>query len=111
MEKEIHADVRETSFIQYRYPELLRESYKSLPPIHVNIEENFRKGVKTFKRMGAEKGYIGTPAQASAEYGKQHLEGGADIIANSALKLYHGERLPEIGKDMLLTMKFFVRLD
>ncbi|HUW63206.1 MAG TPA: creatininase family protein [Spirochaetia bacterium] len=99
--KEIHADVKETSFIKYNYPNLLRDSYKSLKPVHVDIAECIRQGITGMHEMGAEKGYIGTPSLATAEYGKHYLEKGATNIADLALRLYNNEPIPEISKKMM----------
>ena len=108
---EVHADVRETSFIAYRYPDLLKGNYLTLPPVRVDIAQCFRKGIRTLKRMGAALGYIGSPALATVAQGKQHLEGGAEILASATLKLMRGETLPQIPKEMQFVLKHFVRLD
>jgi hypothetical protein len=35
---------------------------------------------------------------------------GAEVLAANALKLIHGEALPELGKRMRFVLRFFVRL-
>ena len=108
---EAHADIKETSFIKNKYPELLKKSYKDLPPCLIDLEKQYRKGVRKFKKMGAEKGYLGSPAKATTEFGKIHLEEGAEVLVDSALKLYRGEKLPEMSKRIRNIIKFLVRLD
>ena len=99
--KEVHADATETSFIKYRYPHLLKETYKQLPSVWVDIGACALKGMTTFKAMGADQGYIGSPAEATEELGRMHLEEVAELTAELALKLYRNEPLPEITKQMM----------
>jgi creatinine amidohydrolase len=111
MEQETHADIKETAFIKYKYKELLNNRYSSLPPFTIKVDEFIRKGIKQFKKMGAKDGYIGTPAKATEKLGRIYLESNADILANTALKLYRNEPLPEMSKQMRFVLKFIVRLD
>lgn len=97
MKTEVHADIRETSYIKYRYPNLLKPSVEKLPPVLINVGKEMKKGVKTFKAMGAEQGYIGSPALASESLGKIHVEEQARITADMAVKLITGQPLPEIS--------------
>jgi creatinine amidohydrolase len=99
--KEVHADATETSFIKYHYPHLLKEIYKQLPSVWVDIGACALKGITTFKAMGADQGYIGSPAKATEELGRMHLEEVAELTAELALKLYRNEPLPEITKQMM----------
>ncbi len=108
---EIHADIKETSYIKYKYPELLKDCYKDLPPCYVDIRKSFKEGNKGFKQMGAEKGYIGTPAEATLKRGKVQLEQWSSFLANSALRLYKGEQLPQINQRMRSVFKYHVKLD
>lgn len=72
MSKEVHAEAEETSFIKHLYPHLVKEIYKKLPSIWVD------KGMSSFKAMGAEQRYIGSPAKASEELGRMRLGEGAE---------------------------------
>jgi creatinine amidohydrolase len=110
MKTEVHADVRETSYIKYRYPHLLKEMPTPLPPVLINVREGIRNGLKTFKAMGAEQGYIGSPALASEKLGKIHLEEQARITAEMAIKLITGQALPEIAPSIIDFLKTRVRL-
>ncbi|MCP4135360.1 MAG: creatininase family protein [bacterium] len=111
LQTEYHADVKETSFIQYKYPHLLKNGYEKIKPCCLDIEKLYKEGKKTFMKMGADEGYIGSPAKSEEEMGKIHLEVAAEILANTALKLYNGEKLPEMVKEWKFVMKFFIRLD
>jgi len=108
--KEVHADATETSFIKYHYPHLLKEIYKHLPSVWVDIGACALKGITTFKAMGADQGYIGSPAKATEELGRMHLEEVAELTAELALKLYRNEPLPEMTKEMMAVIDSF-RLD
>jgi creatinine amidohydrolase len=111
MKQEIHADVKETSYIKYRYPHLLKGDVDQLPHVFVDINEGLRKGHATFKEMGVQAGYIGTPAKATEEYGRLYLKEGARLIADMALKLMRGERLPEMSEKMKAMFDSDITLD
>lgn len=110
MKTEIHADVRETSFIKYSYPNLIKQNPEELPPVRIDIREGLQKGFSTFKAMGASQGYIGTPALASVELGKIHLEEQARITADMILQLISGQPLPEMSPGILRYLKENVQL-
>ena len=110
MKTEIHADVRETSFIKYSYPHLIKQNLEQLPPVRIDIREGLQKGLTTFKAMGASQGYIGTPALASAALGKIHLEEQAQITADMIIQLISGQPLPEMSPGILKYLKENVQL-
>lgn len=101
MKTEVHADVVETSYIKYKYPHLLKQTAENLPPVLINVNEGLKNRHKTFKAMGAEQGYIGSPALASEKIGKIHLEEQARITADMAIKLINGQPLPEIKPNII----------
>lgn len=111
MKQEIHADVKETSFIRYRYPHLLKGDVDQLPPVFIDIGEGLRNGHSTFKEMGVQAGYIGNPSKSTADYGRIYLEEGARLIADLALKLIRGEKLPEMSDKMKSVFDLHVTLD
>lgn len=111
MKREIHADVRETSFVKYRYPDLIKGDVAQLPPVLIDIDDAIRKGCSTFKEMGAQQGYLGTPSKSTEEYGRLHLEEGARLTADLALKLLNGEQLPEMNEKMKYMLDAHVTLD
>ena len=110
MKTEVHADVRETSYIKYRYPHLLKNTPEHLPAVLINVSDELRKGIKTFKAMGAEQGYIGSPALATKKLGKIHLEEHARLIAEMAVKLITGQALPEMDPKITRYLKTKVSL-
>jgi creatinine amidohydrolase len=110
MKTEIHADVRETSFIKYKYPHLIKHNLEQLPPVRIDIREGLQKGLTTFKTMGASQGYIGTPSLASAALGKIHLEEQAQITADMIKQLISGQPLPEMSPGILKYLKENVKL-
>ena len=87
LSKEIHADFKETSFIKYKYPVLLRDNYKELSPVHINIGKEIIKGKVRFKDMGADLGYIGSPQKATEEFGKHYFENAANTLADLTIQM------------------------
>ncbi len=110
LSKEMHADMEETSLTSYRHPELLKGLYKELPPVHLkNLALRYAAGMNTLRRMGATKGYVGSPALATPEYGREYFETRSKLLADAALKLMRNEKLPEMSLQMKLVLKI-VRL-
>ncbi|HOD39978.1 MAG: Creatinine amidohydrolase [bacterium ADurb.Bin243] len=69
--KEIHADIKETSIMMYLLPRAVKmENIINLPPFQVNPAAEFLKLNFTFKSMGAQAGYLGTPSRASMFLGE-----------------------------------------
>lgn len=110
MKTEVHADIRETSYIKYRYPHLLKQNPAELPPVLIDVKEGLEKGCTTFRNMGASQGYIGTPALASIGLGKIHLEEQARITADMIINLINGQPLPEMTPGILKYLKRQVQL-
>lgn len=107
---EVHADIRETSYIKYRYPHLIKQNSEDFPAVLIDIKEGLEKGCKTFKAMGASQGYIGTPALASVGLGKIHLEEQGRLTADMVIQLLTGQPLPEMSPGILKYLKKHVRL-
>jgi creatinine amidohydrolase len=104
--REMHADMEETSFIKFKHPELLRELYKDLPSVHLRgLAIRYVMGMNTLRKMGAARGYVGSPALATSEYGREYFEARAKMIAESAMKVIGGEKLPEMSLEMKLVLK------
>ena len=110
MQTEIHGDVRETSFIMHQYPHLIKTDPEQLPPVRIDVRKGLKKGHKTFKAMGATQGYLGTPALASASYGRLHIEEISRLTADMAIKLLNGGPLPEIHPAMIKFLDTHIRL-
>ncbi len=96
MRLEIHADVKETSYILYRRPEWCARDYRQLPAQKVDLREGRRKGLTTFRQMGAELGYIGSPGRASAEIGRIYFEEFSQSVAQMAIELLKDSERPGI---------------
>ncbi len=111
MDREIHADVRETAYIRYRYPDLYKAQSAPLPPVLIDVEASMRRGMQTFKQMGAEMGYLGTPEAATETLGRLHLEENARLAADVALKLVQGGPLPELHPKLKTFFDEHVQLD
>lgn len=111
MEKEIHADAKETAYIAYRYPELVKVDPQTLPAVHIDVRDKYSKGMKTFKAMGAQMGYIGSPSAATKSLGQLHLENGARLAAELIGKMMKGDPLPEISPKMKHILKNQIQLD
>jgi creatinine amidohydrolase len=109
LSKENHADFEETSFIKYKHPALLQDLYRELPQVHLNLAVRYAFGQHTLRRMGARRGYVGTPAKADPDYGRKYFEDRARLVAETALKLLRGDTLPEMNWQMKLVLKL-VRL-
>lgn len=63
-----HGGLWETSLILRVRPELVDDSYASLPPMRFTVLDAFRKNYPL--RLGNQMGYIGSPAAATREFGE-----------------------------------------
>jgi len=102
--KELHAGFRETSLMKYQYPYLVDESHKKLQSIYRDLQSPRVLG-KTFKELGLEGGYVGSPARADADYGRWYFNETVNVYVKSALDLYEGKELPELPKKIKMIMK------
>ena len=102
--KEMHAGFRETSLMKYQYPYLVDESHKKLQSIYRDLQSPLVLG-KTFKELGLEDGYVGSPARADADYGRWYFNETVNVYVESALDLYGGKELPELPKKIKMIMK------
>jgi creatinine amidohydrolase len=89
--KEIHADIKETSLMMYLLPRVVKsEILSSLPPFLANPAAEFLKLNFTFKSMGAEAGYIGSPARSSIFLGELIFKQLRTCLLNSSKNLAAG---------------------
>jgi creatinine amidohydrolase len=93
--KEIHAGFRETSLMNYQYPYLVDESYKTLQSIHRDLYSPRFIG-KTFKDIGIENGYVGSPARADSNYGRWYFQEVVNTYVEAAIDLLKGKDIPEL---------------
>jgi creatinine amidohydrolase len=77
-----HAGFWETSLMLCIRPELVDTSYTTLPPMRFSLLDALRKNYPL--RLGNQKGYIGSPAAASVEFGEAAqrilLDGAWDVV-------------------------------
>jgi creatinine amidohydrolase len=106
-ENEVHADVKETSALLYLDEEMVKKPLLCrLPPVPVNLSWETLKGHFTFRDMGADLGYIGSPGLAQPEIGKLYIEEGGEYLAECVQAILNGEALPglPIPVRMFLTL-------
>ena len=102
--KEVHAGFRETSLMKYQYPYLVDESYKKLQSIYKDLYSPRCLG-KTFKDLGIEEGYIGSPARADSNYGRWYFHEIVNTYIEGAIDLIEGKELPKLPKHARMLMK------
>ncbi len=102
--KEVHAGFRETSLMKYQYPYLVDESYKKLQSIYKDLYSPRCLG-KTFKDIGIEEGYIGSPARADSNYGRWYFQETVNTYVERAIDLIEGKELPKLPKRARMLMK------
>lgn len=86
-----HAGAYETSIVLAARPESVRmDQLASLPPVWIDLPERLRAGARTFQEVGAELGYFGNPASASAAEGDRLLDALAGIVLETWLEIERG---------------------
>lgn len=76
-----HAGRYESSLVMAADPGAVREGERSaLPAVRIDLLEKMKTGVTSFRQAGAEQGYCGDPAAATAMEGEQLYERLADMI-------------------------------
>jgi creatinine amidohydrolase len=76
-----HAGQYETSIVLACDPSLVDSGLcDSLPDVPISLAEKLRAGTTDFLEMGLKDAYAGTPAQASAEEGRDTLQRLAEMI-------------------------------
>ncbi|NFF77588.1 creatininase family protein [Clostridium sporogenes] len=108
MKREIHADVRETSFMLFKHPELVKECYSNLEPVYMNMKEFIKSGERCWRIYGIEEGYIGSPAKGSKEKGEVQFE---DMIKNTVeliFKFLQYGYVPELSKEIKIVMNHMI---
>ncbi len=111
MRFEIHADAKETAYVRYRRPELFKPDAAPLDPVHIDVRQGMQRGQTTFKQMGATLGYIGSPDQCDADFGRMHIQSCTRQAVELALKLIHGDPLPPIDPKMWAFLDKTIKLD
>jgi creatinine amidohydrolase len=108
--KEVHACFRETSLMKYQYPYLVDPSYTELQSIYRDLYSPRVVG-KTFKDIGINEGYIGSPARADSDYGRWYFQQIVETIAQATCDLLDGKAPTELPKQtrMLMRSLFWVK--
>lgn len=102
--KEVHACFRETSLMNYQYPYLVDPSYKDLQSIYRDLYSPRVIG-KTFKDIGIDEGYVGSPARADSDYGRWYFQQIVETIAQATIDMVDGKKTPELPKQTQLLMR------
>jgi len=80
-----HAGRYESSILLEADPAAVREDERqALPPVRIDLLEKMAAGVRTFLEAGAEQGYCGDPAAASAAEGAALVERLAEVVVETA---------------------------
>ncbi len=103
---EIHADAKETGALMYVAEDLMHTNIaKRLTPCCVNRTWELLKGNYSFKEMGSEQGYLGSPAKANKEIGKEYIETAASALFNSIMYIKQGGSMPELPLQIRMLLK------
>ena len=103
---EIHGDIKETSALLHLDKQLLRSDLANkLPPCIINKTWEVLKGHFSYKEMGSELGYLGSPAKATPEIGRFYIENAAQGLYSSMMYLHQGNALPELPLQIRMLLK------
>ncbi len=102
--REVHAGFRETSLMKYQYPYLVDKSYQKLQSIYMDLYSPRVIG-KTFKDLGLDDGYVGSPARADSDYGRWLFQDTVNLYVESALALPTDKELPQLPEKTKRLMK------
>lgn len=108
VENEIHADIRETSFMLFKHPNLVRKCYKNLKPVCLNIEEFFKNRKRYWSESGVTEGYIGSPAKASRERGEMQLKDSVKMITKLIDNFIKDDYIPELSEETKHAMNHII---
>lgn len=82
-----HAGQYETSIVLAERPDAVRRTWlEELPPKWIDLPAALRAGARDFAEAGADMGYFGDPASATAERGRELLEILADLVCDHILE-------------------------
>lgn len=102
--KEVHAGFRETSLMKYQYPYLVDDKYKNLQSIYRDLKSLKAFG-KSFKQLGLDEGYVGSPSRAEADYGRWFFNETVKTYVKGTKDLLDGKKLPMLPKKIRTAMK------
>lgn len=78
-----HAGGYETALMLAEAPNTVRDSYRVLPPVWVDLPAQLRAGARTFAEAGGTEGYFGDPGTATASEGMALFDTLARIVIES----------------------------
>jgi len=102
---EVHAGFRETSLMKYVHPELVKDSYKTLPVMFSKEVLSLKVLFHSFKKLGLSEGYIGSPSKADLTYGKWFFEFTVKAYVDAAEQMIENNPLPDLPKQIKRQMK------
>lgn len=79
-----HGGEFETSLMLVAAPGLVGGSYRTLPPLEVNLARAIRDGKRSFRELGLDQAYCGRPASATREEGERLLEVLTRIVVHAS---------------------------
>ncbi len=86
---EAHAGRYESSIALAVDPETVREEERAaLPAVDLGLVEGMLAGAKSFKELGSEQAYCGSPAEATAPEGTDLIERLSDMVVEAALEAW-----------------------
>ncbi len=83
-----HGGQFETSLVLAARPKAVRDSFRTLPRIDLDLASAIRAGMQSFREAGLTDAYCGDPASASAEEGGRLYALLANILIEEALKVW-----------------------
>jgi creatinine amidohydrolase len=109
IDSEIHADVKETSYMMYSHPQLVKEEIrKTIQPVRINpVREMFRWLLwrKDTRTMGNGLGYVGSPALATSSLGELYFQKVIELYAEVGIGLYRGVKPQDTPRLIKAIMK------
>jgi len=102
--KEVHACFRETSLMNYQYPYLVDPSYKNLQSVYQDLYSPKALG-KTFKELGINEGYVGSPSRADSDYGRWYFQQIVETYVQATLDLLDGKKPSQLPRQTQLLMR------
>ena len=108
MRNEIHADYRETSFMLYKHPKLVKDCYRKLESVYMDVENFVKSGGKYWDEYGINEGYIGSPSKASKESGEKMFNGSVKNITSLILDFIENNKIPKLSKNIKNAMKHMI---
>lgn len=102
-EKEVHADMKETSVALCLFPHLTKQ-WEKLSSVKIKMDGP-EVLFKTMKKMGAKEGYVGSPSLANKEYGEKSLKRMVKIMVETAEKMKSGSALPDLPSRIKIILR------